>query len=52
MHTKTISALSALLQAKQVSATELANLYLKRIHASPKGFGNSIDCNNKDKAYH
>ncbi len=35
MHTKTISALSALLQSKQVSATELANLYLKRIHASP-----------------
>lgn len=34
MHTKTISELSALLQTKQVSATELANLFLKRIHAS------------------
>lgn len=34
MHTKTISELSALLQTKQVSATELANLFLKRINAS------------------
>lgn len=34
MHTKTISELSALLQTKQVSATELASLFLKRINAS------------------
>lgn len=31
MHTKTLSELSALLQAKQISATELAKLFLKRI---------------------
>ncbi|WP_353152771.1 Asp-tRNA(Asn)/Glu-tRNA(Gln) amidotransferase subunit GatA [Herminiimonas fonticola] len=34
MHTKTIKELSALLQAKKISATELAQLYLKRIGAS------------------
>ncbi|MBC3909553.1 Asp-tRNA(Asn)/Glu-tRNA(Gln) amidotransferase subunit GatA [Undibacterium umbellatum] len=34
MHTKTISQLSALLQSKQVSATELAEHYLNRIAAS------------------
>ena len=34
MHTKTISELSALLQTKQVSAAELAGLFLKRINAS------------------
>ena len=34
MHTKTISQLSALLQSKQVSATELAKHYLNRIAAS------------------
>ena len=34
MHTKTISELSALLQTKQVSAAELADLFLKRINAS------------------
>ncbi len=34
MHTKTISELSALLQTKQISATELANLFLKRISTS------------------
>ncbi|PXX41833.1 Asp-tRNA(Asn)/Glu-tRNA(Gln) amidotransferase subunit GatA [Undibacterium pigrum] len=34
MHTKTISQLSALLQSKQVSATELAQHYLNRIAAS------------------
>ncbi|MFZ6744718.1 Asp-tRNA(Asn)/Glu-tRNA(Gln) amidotransferase subunit GatA [Undibacterium sp. JH2W] len=34
MHTKTISQLSALLQSKQVSATELAQHYLGRIAAS------------------
>ena len=31
MHTKTLSELSTLLQAKQISATELAKLFLKRI---------------------
>ncbi len=34
MHQKTIAQLSALLQSKQVSATELARLYLDRISAS------------------
>jgi aspartyl-tRNA(Asn)/glutamyl-tRNA(Gln) amidotransferase subunit A len=34
MHTKTLKELSALLQAKQVSATELAKLYLARIGQS------------------
>jgi aspartyl-tRNA(Asn)/glutamyl-tRNA(Gln) amidotransferase subunit A len=34
MHTKTLKELSALLQAKQVSATELATLYLDRIEGS------------------
>ena len=34
MHTKTLKELSALLQAKQVSATELATLYLDRIGGS------------------
>ncbi len=34
MHTKTLKELSALLQAKQVSATELARLYLDRIRQS------------------
>ncbi|HZW23727.1 Asp-tRNA(Asn)/Glu-tRNA(Gln) amidotransferase subunit GatA [Noviherbaspirillum sp.] len=34
MHTKTLKELSALLQAKQVSATELARLYLARIAQS------------------
>lgn len=34
MHTKTLKELSALLQAKQVSATELATLYLDRIENS------------------
>jgi aspartyl-tRNA(Asn)/glutamyl-tRNA(Gln) amidotransferase subunit A len=34
MHTKTIKQLSAMLQAKQVSATELANHYLQRAQAS------------------
>lgn len=34
MHTKTISELSALLQTKQISAAELADLFLKRINAS------------------
>lgn len=34
MHTKTLSELSALLQTKQISATELAQLFLKRIAAS------------------
>ena len=34
MHTKTLKELSALLQAKQVSATELATLYLDRIQGS------------------
>jgi len=34
MHTKTISQLSALLQSKQVSATELAQHYLNRIAGS------------------
>jgi aspartyl-tRNA(Asn)/glutamyl-tRNA(Gln) amidotransferase subunit A len=34
MHTKTITQLSALLQSKQISATELAQLFLKRIDAS------------------
>lgn len=34
MHTKTLSELSTLLQTQQISATELANLFLKRIHAS------------------
>ena len=34
MHTKTLKELSALLQAKQVSATELATIYLARIGKS------------------
>lgn len=34
MHTKTLSELSELLQTKQVSATELAQLFLDRIHQS------------------
>lgn len=34
MHTKTLKELSALLQAKQISATELAQLYLDRIRDS------------------
>ena len=34
MHTKTIKELSALLHAKQISATELAQLYLNRIQQS------------------
>jgi aspartyl-tRNA(Asn)/glutamyl-tRNA(Gln) amidotransferase subunit A len=34
MHTKTLKELSALLQAKKISATELAKLYLSRIAAS------------------
>ncbi len=34
MHTKTLSELSALLQTKQISASELASLFLKRINAS------------------
>ncbi|MEO6354458.1 MAG: amidase family protein, partial [Burkholderiaceae bacterium] len=34
MHTKTIKQLSALLQAKQISATELASLHLERIGRS------------------
>ncbi len=34
MHTKTLSELSTLLQTQQISATELANLFLKRIHAN------------------
>ncbi|GIZ50696.1 Asp-tRNA(Asn)/Glu-tRNA(Gln) amidotransferase subunit GatA [Noviherbaspirillum aridicola] len=34
MHTKTIKELSALLQARQISATELARLYLDRIGSS------------------
>ncbi|NMM27594.1 MAG: Asp-tRNA(Asn)/Glu-tRNA(Gln) amidotransferase subunit GatA [Glaciimonas sp.] len=34
MHTKTIKQLSALLQAKQISATELAALHLERIQRS------------------
>lgn len=34
MHTKTIKQLSALLQAKQISATELATLHLERIKHS------------------
>ena len=34
MHTKTLSELSALLQTKQISATELAKLFLKRIDDS------------------
>lgn len=34
MHTKTLSELSELLQTKQVSATELAQLFLERIHQS------------------
>ena len=34
MHTKTLSELSALLQTKQISATELAQLFLKRIKQS------------------
>jgi aspartyl-tRNA(Asn)/glutamyl-tRNA(Gln) amidotransferase subunit A len=34
MHTKTLKELSALLQAKQVSATELATLFLDRIEGS------------------
>jgi aspartyl-tRNA(Asn)/glutamyl-tRNA(Gln) amidotransferase subunit A len=34
MHTKTLKELSALLQAKQVSATELAKLFLDRIRQS------------------
>ncbi|MEO7496808.1 MAG: amidase, partial [Massilia sp.] len=34
MHTKTIKELSALLHAKQVSATELASHYLQRAQAS------------------
>ena len=34
MHTKTLSELSALLQTKQISATELARLFLKRIGES------------------
>lgn len=34
MHTKTIKELSTLLQAKQISATELATLFLDRIGAS------------------
>ena len=34
MHTKTLSELSALLQAKKISATELAKLFLKRIDDS------------------
>ncbi|MBV8635989.1 MAG: Asp-tRNA(Asn)/Glu-tRNA(Gln) amidotransferase subunit GatA [Burkholderiaceae bacterium] len=33
MHTKTLKQLSAALQAREVSATELARLYLKRIEA-------------------
>ena len=34
MHTKTITQLSALLQSRQISATELAQLFIKRIEAS------------------
>src|SRR5450830_1374015 len=34
MHTKTIKELSTLLQAKQISATELATLFLDRIGVS------------------
>ncbi|MDR0933612.1 MAG: Asp-tRNA(Asn)/Glu-tRNA(Gln) amidotransferase subunit GatA [Burkholderiaceae bacterium] len=34
MHTKTLSELSSLLQSRQISATELARLFLDRIHQS------------------
>jgi aspartyl-tRNA(Asn)/glutamyl-tRNA(Gln) amidotransferase subunit A len=34
MHTKSLKQLSALIQGKQLSATELAELYLARIGAS------------------
>jgi len=34
MHTKTLKELSALLQAKQISATELARIYLDRVRQS------------------
>lgn len=34
MHTKTLKELSALLQSKQISATELAQLFLDRIAQS------------------
>jgi len=43
MHTKTIKQLSAMLQAKQVSATELAKLYLERMRQSDLNAFISID---------
>src|SRR3569833_2321635 len=43
MHTKTIKQLSAMLHAKQVSATELANLYLERMRQSDLNAFISID---------
>ena len=43
MHTKTLKELSALLQAKQISATELAQLYLNRIQHSDLNAFTHID---------
>ena len=43
MHTKSLKQLSALIQGKQLSATELAELYLARIGASDLNAFISID---------
>ena len=43
MHTKTLKELSALLHAKQISATELASLFLKRIEFSDLNAFNHVD---------
>ncbi len=43
MHTKTLKELSGLLHAKQISATELATLFLKRIEQSDLNAFNHVD---------
>lgn len=43
MHTKTLKELSALLHARQISATELASLFLKRIEFSDLNAFNHVD---------
>lgn len=45
MHTKTLKELSALLHAKKISATELANLFLNRIKASDLNAFLHVDAN-------
>mgnify|MGYP001793625741 CR=1 FL=1 len=43
MHKHSLKQLSALLQSKQVSATELAQHYLNRIQSSPLNAFNHVD---------